>query len=145
MFGSRVRYRVVGAVGAPSRHLREGHQQRQHHEPGSAQQGVGDRYRVVTAAMGELLVEDRGQYGCADRRADALGGLQGAARCAGIRTGTYCRVSVRLGEVTKPPPSPATSSGAVIAHAASFPPTCRSSSAMPTSPTVIVTSPETVS
>src|SRR6266511_2741550 len=40
-----------------------------------------------------------------------------------IRTGTASRVSVMLGEVTRPPPRPPSSNGPAVAHAAAFPPT----------------------
>lgn len=50
-----------------------------------------------------------------------------------------------LGEVTMPPPSPASSRGPMLAHCAVFPVVCRSPSAVAISPITMVVRPHTVS
>jgi len=44
----------------------------QQHQPASAQQRVGHRYRVVVVGADEHVVEDRGQYRGAVRPADPV-------------------------------------------------------------------------
>jgi hypothetical protein len=70
-------------VAVPLPQLGDGQQERQQHQRAGAQQGVGDRDWVGVAAAGEHPVEQRGQQGGADRRADPLGRLQRAAGRAG--------------------------------------------------------------
>jgi hypothetical protein len=137
--------RLVAVVRVPVPELGDGQQQRQQQQPAGAQQGVGPRRLVGVAAALEDPGEARGQQGGADRRADPLGGLEGAAGRAGQRQRHRPKVRVTFGEVTMPPPSPPSSSGPAAATAARSPPTCRSTRAVAASPVTVVAGPVTVS
>jgi hypothetical protein len=126
-------------------HLSKSNQQRQQHECTRAEQGVRHRRLVIMTGLVQNVVEDRGERSGADCRPDSLHGLQRAAGGTGHSHRHVLRVSVTFGEVTMPPPSPATSSGPIMTHCADSAVVCRSSMAVVSSPTTIAVSPHRVS